>query len=239
MTRSESMYAGLAGVYDRYAGARRAYLDAVDRLILDRVPRGTATRYLDVGAGDGRRTAVIAAGVGAASVAVLDNCGPMLAGCRAHPAWRIFEAPLEDFTDDSTRYDLITCLWNVLGHVEDDAKRGMALRNIRSLAAPGARIFIDVNNRYNAGAYGIWRCAKNVVLDGLRRSDRTGDISFTLRVGDAAVPSSVHLFSPFEMRRLIRGAGLRVVDEIVVDYRTGRTRRSVFAGQMLYELAAA
>lgn len=239
MTRSQEMYAGLADAYDRYAGNRRAYLDAVDRLILDRAPKGTAHRYLDVGAGDGRRTAVIAAGVGAASVTVVDNCGPMLAGCRTHPSWRIVEAPLEEFADDAVRYDLITCLWNVLGHVEDDARRGRALRNLRSLSAPGGQIFIDVNNRYNAGAYGMWRCARNMALDAVRRSDRTGDISFTLRIGHEAVPSSTHLFSPFEIRRLIRDAGLRVVDEIVVDYRTGRVRRSVFAGQMLFELAAA
>lgn len=239
MTRSQAMYAELAGAYDRYALARRAYLDAVDRLILDRVPPGAASRYLDVGAGDGRRTAVIAAGVGAASVTALDNCGPMLAGCRPRPSWRIVEAPLEEFTGDAAGYDLITCLWNVLGHVDDDADRGRALRNIRGLVAPEGRIFIDVNNRYNAGAYGAWRCVRNMVLDAVRRSDRTGDISFTLRVGDEAVPSSTHLFSPFEIRRLIRDAGLRVVDELFVDYRTGRTRWSVFAGQMLFQLAAA
>lgn len=233
------MYAGLAGVYARYAEGRRAYLDAVDRLILERVPRGTAARYLDVGAGDGRRTAVIAAGVGAASVAVLDNCGPMIGGCRAHASWRVIEATLEDYADDATTYDLVTCLWNVLGHVEDDARRRAALANLRGLTAPGGRLFIDVNNRYNARAYGVWPCARNMLLDAARRSDRTGDISFTLRVGAEAVPSSVHLFSPFEMRRLIRAAGLRVVDEIVVDYRTGATRRSVLEGQLLYELAAA
>ena len=51
-------------------------------------------------------------------------------------------------------FDVITCLWNVLGHVREFENRVRAMRAMKKLLSPEGRCFIDVNHRYNARAYG-------------------------------------------------------------------------------------
>src|ERR1700747_3407385 len=55
----------------------------------------------------------------------------------------------------SQQFDIITCLWNVLGHVPTPEKRLRALRAVARLLAPHSRFFLDVNHRYNLSCYGI------------------------------------------------------------------------------------
>ena len=52
-------YDRLAPFYTRVAERRLAYLEAIERLVLDRIPSGSSS-YLDVGSGDGRRALRIA-----------------------------------------------------------------------------------------------------------------------------------------------------------------------------------
>ena len=51
------------------------------------------------------------------------------------------------------RFDVITCLWNVLGSVVDSDRRLRALKKMGSLLTEHGRLFVDVNNRYNARAW--------------------------------------------------------------------------------------
>ena len=61
--------------------------------------------------------------------------------------------------ESAERFDVITCLWNVLGHVPTAEKRLHALSAIASLLTPNGRFFLDVNHRYNARSYGVFPTA--------------------------------------------------------------------------------
>lgn len=61
-------------------------------------------------------------------------------------------------------FQVITCLWNVFGHVPEQ-HRLIFLENLRNLLAREGRLYIDVNNRYNSRAYGWKVVLKNMLRD--------------------------------------------------------------------------
>jgi 2-polyprenyl-3-methyl-5-hydroxy-6-metoxy-1,4-benzoquinol methylase len=237
MNKSQEMYGRLASVYRKYAEKRRRYLYAVDSLVIERAPKPSES-LLDVGAGDGRRAEHIATELGIQSVTLIDNCHEMICLCQRYRPWRVIEASIEDFTDYSTCYDLITCLWNVVGHIETEDKRKAALGNLRFLLKAGGRLFLDVNNRYNVRAYGAKTVIQNLLMDAITGTEQSGDIAFRLQVEQQDTPAFVHLHSPGEIETLLRAAGLTIVQRYVIDYATGKRCRSVFRGQLIYELTA-
>jgi SAM-dependent methyltransferase len=233
----EKSYDKLAQHFRSYSEVRAAYLGAIDRLILWRVPAG-ATSLLDVGSGDGVRAARLAARCSVSRLILSDPSEEMASRCRLlEGVTNVWRVAAEELPNAGERFDIITCLWNVLGLVSDTALRVEALRRMRTLLSPGGRIFLDVNNRYNARAYGRLRTAGRVLYDLLRPSDANGDVSFNWRVGGELIETRGHVFRPGEMKRLIEGAGLKVALRRVVDYETGEVRKSAFAGQLFYELA--
>src|SRR6202034_945404 len=60
----------------------------------------------------------------------------------------------EDLHLVQAEFDVITCLWNVLGHIFPSASRLGGLRQFARLVSPHGRIFVDVQHRYNARHYG-------------------------------------------------------------------------------------
>jgi hypothetical protein len=110
---------------------------------------------------------------------------------------------------------------------------------MRALLAPNGRLFVDLNNRHNAAAYGKARVAWRMLLDAAWPDESRGDASFTWNIAGRAFPAMGHLFTPHEARRLFREAGLRIVERAAVDYATGAVSRSAFLGQLVYVLAAA
>jgi SAM-dependent methyltransferase len=237
MPGHEKSYDKLAQHFRSYSEARAAYLDSIDRLILRHVPAG-ATSLLDVGSGDGVRAARLAAQCSVSRLILSDPSEEMVSRCRLlEGVAEVWHVAAEELPDAGECFDVITCLWNVLGLVSDTALRVEALRRMRSLLSPEGRIFLDVNNRYNARAYGRLRTAGRVLYDLLRPSDANGDVSFSWRLGGELIETRGHVFRPGEMKRLIEGAGLKVMNRHAVDYETGQLRKSAFAGQLLYELA--
>jgi SAM-dependent methyltransferase len=232
----EKSYDKLAQHFRSYSESRAAYLDSIDRLILRRLPAG-ATSMLDVGSGDGVRAARLAARCSVSRLILSDPSDEMVSRCRLlEGVAEVWCVAAEELPDVAERFDIITCLWNVLGLVSDTASRVEALRRMRSLLSPEGRIFLDVNNRYNARAYARLKTAGRVLYDLLRPSDANGDVSFSWRVGGRLIETRGHVFRPGETARLIAEAGLKVMNRHVVDYETGESRGSVFAGQLFYEL---
>jgi 2-polyprenyl-3-methyl-5-hydroxy-6-metoxy-1,4-benzoquinol methylase len=192
---------------------------------------------LDVGSGDGFRAARLASALSLSRLVLSDPSEKMADCCRRQHAASVWPAAAEDLPDAGERFDVVTCLWNVLGLVADSAQRVAALRKMGSLLSAQGQLFLDVNNRYNARAYGWLPVFGRAIYDLLRPSDLNGDVSFSWQVGERLIHSSGHVFRPAEMSGLIESAGLKVVRRYVVDYRTGERRRFVFEGQLLYELA--
>jgi SAM-dependent methyltransferase len=226
-------YDRIAASYGRLVERRTAYLDGIDRLIEPLVPAGSRS-LLDVGAGDGRRAVRLAEACGLETVVLLEPSAGMRAG--HPPGARSLPLRAEQLDQLEPGFDVIVCLWNVLGHVAPRAARGEVLRQCGRLLAPRGRIFIDVNHRYNARHYGLARTLVRYLGDSLWPRETQGDVVVSWEDGPHACRTSGHVFTGREVSGLCREAGLQVERRFVVDYSTGDLCRHASQGNLLYVL---
>lgn len=168
-------YERLAPAYLAFSKQRELYIRGIEREIIARVPGG-AHSLLDIGAGDGLRATRMARSAGIARM-VLVEPSPAMAGLAKSTAeiWciRAEELNARNITE---RFDVITCLWNVLGHVRSE-NRGRALEAAAKLLSSNGRLFLDVNHRYNAATYGWVVTSGRWAYDALTRRVNTGDVT--------------------------------------------------------------
>jgi len=224
--------------YPEIAGRRRKYLDSVDRLIMERIG-GKGGSLLEVGAGDGERALRIAASAGIQEVVLLEPSAGMRSRMKAGP--EIWPIRLEQLDCKQTpfagrRFDAITCLWNVMGHIGSAKARAKALAQLRQLLAPDGLLFLDVNHRYNTFSYGFTRTAGRFVWDIVWPGVHHGDVVVNWEYGSSRRRCSTygHVFTDREVQRLARTAGFSVDERIVIDYDEGCIRRFAFQGNLLY-----
>jgi SAM-dependent methyltransferase len=132
------------------------------------------------------------------------------------------------------RFDVITCLWSVLGHIPTAEKRLRALSAIARIVASNGRCFLDVNHRYNLRCYGFLPTSARWIHDFFFRQQTNGDVTAKWNVGDVSVSTYGHVFTHGEIMRLAGAAGLELEERAVIDYESGRTRRFSFQGNLLY-----
>ena len=226
-------YDRVAPVYARLAAERRAYIEAVERLIAAEIPPGSRS-LLDVGAGDGARARRIAEAAGLRELVLLEPSPAMRSYCPAEAA--IWAMRAEDLGRQVGSFDVITCLWNVLGHIFPSAARIEALRQFGRLASASGRIFIDVNHRYNARHYGAVATAVRVLRDWVSPREGNGDVTVTWNIEGQHCSTTGHVFTQREFERLAQTAGLHVEKRFFVDYASGATRRRSWEGNLLYVL---
>ncbi len=229
------MYDHLAPHYREYSETKAPYLDSIDRIVIQNIPDG-AKSLLDVGAGDGIRGVGIANSRNIPKIVLSEPSKEMAALCRKLPVSEVWELTAEKLPEAEQPFDVIICLWNVLGHMPDQATRLLSLQRIGCMLSKDGTIFLDVNNRYNARSYGILPTLERVIYDVLHPSETNGDVSFNWHIGGKNIPSMGHLFTPGEVAGLIRDAGLKIKRRHMVDYRTGQERRFSLEGQMLFEV---
>jgi 2-polyprenyl-3-methyl-5-hydroxy-6-metoxy-1,4-benzoquinol methylase len=228
-------YDALAANYRSVSAARAAYLDAVEKIVI-RLIAPNADSLLDIGSGDGHRAMRIAMAKNISNVVLVEPSHNMREFCRRNTPARIWSISAEELPAAADRFAVITCLWNVLGHIDNNQKRLTALKKMRLLLRDGGVMFIDVNNRYNAVTYGLLPTLGRMLYDVLAPSETNGDAQVTWRVGENAIQSPSHFFTPREIRKLLDDASLVVKQRFVLDYHTGKIRRSEFAGQLLFQV---
>lgn len=217
-------YDRIAPSFAQLSEKRRAYLEAVERLIVSAIPRGSKS-LLDIGAGDGTRALRIAGGAGIREVVLLEPSAAMRGSWPATvKAWPV---RAEELHARSGQFDAITCLWNVLGHIFPAGARSEVLKQCARLLAPGGRIFVDVSHRYNARHYGVWPTMWRFLRGG------SGDVAVKWPDG---VTTAGHVFTASEFAALCRAAGVSIERRFVVDYANGAVRRWSFQGHLLYVL---
>jgi len=229
-------YDRLAPHYRAFAQARSTYLDAVDDYVCDHIQPGMS--MLDVGSGDGMRAVRIARRISASYLVLSEPSNGMYELCRAQCADEIWRVSAQNLPESQRRFEVITCLWNVLGHLSGREARVAALTAMRRLLAPRGQIFCDVNNRHNARAYGAVRVALRRLIDAVLPDERRGDTRFEWVVVGERIPASGHLFTPSEMHSLIGAAGLVAAEARAIDYVTGESSNRPWDGQLLYRLVA-
>jgi 2-polyprenyl-3-methyl-5-hydroxy-6-metoxy-1,4-benzoquinol methylase len=240
MVNSKELYNKFAPYFQLYSRKKSAYLRSVNKLILENLPNNKAN-ILDVGCGDGVRGKYLFDKIKGERLLMIDNSSEMITLAKKYKNLRI-KVKLCDISgsgliSDRGRFDVILCLWNVLGHIPHSRKRLSALRNIQSLLAQRGRLFLDISNRYNVRHYGFKKVAGNLIKDVIKPTSKNGDFSYQITINPKIVlDSTCHFFTPFETRRLLKKSGLKIIKEIPVDYSIGKIRRTIFEGHLFYIL---
>jgi 2-polyprenyl-3-methyl-5-hydroxy-6-metoxy-1,4-benzoquinol methylase len=224
-------YDRIGPVFARIAEKRKPYLDSIDRLVISLVPPGSRS-MLDVGSGDGRRARRIAQERDIVDLVLIE---PSVAMQGSDAGIRTMRA--EELNLAEGEFDVITCLWNVLGHIFPASSRVEALRQFARLVSPPGRIFVDLQNRYNARHYGALPTTLRFLHDVLSWSDTNGDAVVSWDVGQVQCTTRGHVFTHREFRSLAHAAGLNIETRLVVDYATGECRRWSIQGHLLYVLS--
>ena len=200
------------------------YLEAIDKLIISHVdyrPHG----YLDLGCGDGSRGQRLIAALKPFSSVFIDSSPEMI-----RKAALLGEAECLNQSIAALRcknkYDLITCLWNVLGHIENKETRLKSLKKIRDSLTPKGLFFIDFNNRYNISHYGVFSVLRNLIKDLFTRE---GSGWFPLNSS-----SSVYIHNFIEARTLLQQAGFIIKKSYNINYKTGHQSSYPCTGQTFF-----
>jgi 2-polyprenyl-3-methyl-5-hydroxy-6-metoxy-1,4-benzoquinol methylase len=234
MTPSDEFYTRLSNSYGEYANKRSRYISSVNEFIFREA--GHPKTFADVGSGDGLRGHLIGDRFGTKTT-LIDNSDGMLKLEAEISGVTVLKADISSVMFDRTnKYDLVTCLWNVLGHIPTPEKRLGALKNLSSILSESGILFIDVNNRYNIANYGLFSVAKNIFMDLFASEDRRGNFALKIDTKAGVIDTEVHIFCHSEIMKLAKAAGLSVSKRIVVDYKTGKERRCSCFGQLAYML---
>jgi 2-polyprenyl-3-methyl-5-hydroxy-6-metoxy-1,4-benzoquinol methylase len=226
-------YDRIAPVYAQLVNQRKAYLDAVDRLVIAEIPAGRRS-MLDVGAGDGARAARIAEAAALQDLTLLEPSERMRSYCPAHAT--VWAMRAEDLHRQRGSFDVITCLWNVLGHILPAAARVEVLRQFTRLVSPQGKIFVDLNHRYNARHYGASATAIRFLRDRASPAGIHGDVQVVWEIDGQPCATAGHVFTHPEFIALSRAAGLCIEKRFVIDYAAGQLRRRSFEGNLMYVL---
>ena len=144
MSERAPSYHDLAGWYDALYDARGKDYDREARVLLGlAADRGVAVAsLLDVACGTGRHLASFAGQVD--EVAGTDGSAEMLtiAAARLGPGVALHEADLRDF-DLGRTFDLVTCLFSSIGHVDSAEELDAAVAAMARHVAPGGMLIIE------------------------------------------------------------------------------------------------
>lgn len=224
MISSKEYYSNISKDYLAISQERENYLNTVNQLIISNAPTRTQA-YLDIGAGDGMRSRLIKSKINANKTILIDNCPEMF---EDEGDIKFINSDILEFTTD-LKFDVVTCLWNVMGHVGDKRQREQAFHNIAKLLREGGKFFIDVNNRYNINAYSFKNVVTNVCKDVLHIPHRG---YFSIGKGEDA--TQVYIHHPFELERLAKSCGLKLIEKTYINYSSGIIESKFYKGQVFY-----
>lgn len=214
--KSWDFYTNFQDMVALRAEARKEYLAAVDSILISNIPHANFS-WLDVGTGDGSRVLELSRELDACVDVVEETDFIKYYGLASHFNLA-FQGKFEDFPSSESKYDLVTLLWNVLGHVDDPQ---FVVSKVHKLLRDGGILFFDVPSMLNA-EYGLWRLFRNALF--FSRSD------FIVKHSNQG--HLVRLFSERRLRVLLRCAGFRKFEFYYVS-RHGKKALSGFRGQII------
>jgi 2-polyprenyl-3-methyl-5-hydroxy-6-metoxy-1,4-benzoquinol methylase len=226
-------YTHLAPHYADLSSQRRHYLLSIENTVVSRISAGRSS-LLDIGAGDGSRALRIARQCGIRNIVLVEPSLEMAA--RAAGIAKVLNVRAEELSDIPNKFDVITCLWNVLGHVRGVESRTRTMNTMERLLTPDGICFIDVNHRYNLRSYGVLPTVVRFIRDSISYKNENADVIAAWTVGGKIISTYGHVFTDHEIRHMAHEAGLEIEERIVVDYDSGKIRHFAFTGNLLYVL---
>lgn len=232
---SKEFYDSFSSNYLDYSKQRKYYLQKIDQLLFE-IGKG-AISMIDIGCGYGDRSCRLARSLGIKKVTLVDNSFLMLQHCFSERNEQIIsDITSRDFIINK-KYDMVLCLWNVLGHIDTREKRIIALKNMKNLLTENGKLCIDVNNRYNISEYGVFSVIKNICKDIFISVNETGNFLLKVKNNNVILQTRVHIFTVHEMISLFKKSGLKVVQRKVINYQNGEEKSFLFQGQLFFILS--
>jgi len=228
MMFSDQFYNLISAKYQKIAKERSAYISTVNQVIIDHCSQGNVASWLDVGTGDGLRILSILSRTNSISrISVVEPSLKMLNVCKEHLRHLshhvdYFNCSIEAFPA-TEEHDLITCLWNVIGHSSDPF---IFLKSIRENMTINSLAIFDCNNSFNIRQYKL-DAIRNMLKALLRPKEL---LSFKL--SKCGYSTNVRILNPFQITSLLKRAGFSEWKLFYIDYTTGRPTSSC-CGQML------
>ena len=133
----------------------------------------------------------------------------------------------------SSKFDVVTALWNVFGHISSLENLEKSLKNIRRYLKKDGLLIIDVNNRLNASSYGFHTALYRLIIDFLNFKRVRGDVKNVWEINGKEVIGFGHIFSPFEIKDIIKKHNFEIEKIYFVNYENGKISNNLFNGQML------
>lgn len=250
--KEAKFYDQIAPYYRKLSEPRTSYINAVNRTVVNAIllSQSPVVSMLDVGAADGVRGMQIAEKIHAKKLTLLEPSKEMVIlinkqNQSKNHYLKVVQGYVENLptvlNKEGGKFDVITMLWNVLGHVPDRQSRITALRNLKQLLSTDGRLYFDINNRYNVKAYGKDIVKNNYTVDINNPSglyDNNGDILYKMHADSKEILAWGHVFNPREIKTLIEESGLKVIDHHLIDYDTGDLAASFGQGNPLFICSA-
>lgn len=154
-------YSTMSALYPSLSLSRSNYNAAVDSRLVS-LSGQLGPRWLDIGAGDGARALSLNHEL-KKNLTVLEPSALLPKTFESsHPKIRVVRSQLE-FADFDHEFDVVTMLWNVVGHLESLRS---CLRQVAKWTAPSGLLFFDVNSPLNVRRFGLAPVLKNVTKGG-------------------------------------------------------------------------
>jgi len=223
-------YTCLANDYPSICSDRQQYIEAIDNLVY---PLLTGRKVLDVGSGDGKRIQRLVELACPESVLCVEPSEGMFALLTANSSLPALMQSAQTFNPElSNKFDVVTCLWNVLGHIPYAELKATLVHLNTYLVSSGVLIF-DVNNRHNI-QYGRLVSLYRRILDQFFFYPSRGDVCFAKSAGAISTTLYGHLFTHKEVVSLLESTGFRVLRHCTVNYSNGLVSSSLHHGQHFF-----
>ena len=225
----------IAPFYSDLAMSKNSYLDGVDEFLVASLSDQEVSTYLDIGCGDGVRTIRLHERLSCPSTDGVDLSTGMIDKARAnyHGAPDVSFYQIKSIKDISGEpRDLVTMLWNVLGHVPEESRLEF-LKDIRKKVKKGGLFFLDVNNYYYY-RYGPLRVIYRVIKDKIfpPKNFKSGDLRFWMKIGGQDIECTGHIFRPSEIINLLKKSGFFIEKLNYIDYQNGISGTQIYSGQI-------
>lgn len=232
-------FTAIAQSYDEKSAQRKNYLTAIDQLVRAALPatNGQPFFVLDAGCGTGSRAERIFRPIGNAKVYGCDISSAMLKIAAGKHLSGVTQGDFCHLPFRSGSFQVVICLFNAIGYLEDEQARLNTLREFHRVLARDGLLCIDFMNRWHLGEglryrrtlqSATWTYLKSLGWSSANR----GNLHFALPINGRTVQGFVHGFSRGEVRRLLRAAGFRIKQELVVGYDSGQLKQWFWQGQI-------
>jgi 2-polyprenyl-3-methyl-5-hydroxy-6-metoxy-1,4-benzoquinol methylase len=221
---SRNFYDSIAEEYGEISFKRLNYLLAVEKFVLTRVKEVESKNLLDVGTGDGKRLARILEQHQFEIVTAVEPSLNMFRKLeKLNLEIELQNSTIENFKTEE-KYDLILCLWNVIGHIDNLDK---FLLRLRTFLKPGGTVIIDFNNKFNIKQYGL----QNVLMN-LLSAIGVGSQNRQRGVFPLDGVNFVKVWSKYEFNKVSKKY-FKNHQYRYLNYQSGKIERFLLAGQVV------